>query len=61
MQGNAPDEERTDPHGECRHEIETLRLALARVRDVSYDPNQVVAIVDAAIGPAPRRSFCGGI
>lgn len=25
MQGNSPDEEYEDPHGECRHEIKRLR------------------------------------
>lgn len=25
MQGNAPDEEYEDPHGECSHHIETLK------------------------------------
>lgn len=28
MQGNSPDEEYVDPHGECRHEINRLQEAL---------------------------------
>jgi hypothetical protein len=33
MQGNSPDEEHIDEHGECQAEIYRLRNALAHVRN----------------------------
>lgn len=36
MQGNAPDEEHEDPHGECRHYIERMNGALKYVADMTH-------------------------
>lgn len=61
MQGNAPDEEYEDPHGECAHEIAKLRAALRSINDYTPGPvsnpnsfglafNNVRAIARIALG-----------
>lgn len=37
MQGNAPDEEHEDPHGECTHEIALLKKRAAKAIQLIQD------------------------